>query len=108
MKGKEGTSSITRKCAKQNRNHPMHLHGYKYWILAQGHGWFGKKKYLRKNKLDFSNPLRRDTASAGMCRELPSVSSQLITLTEGYGLVTDNPGAWAFHCQLQFERGQKY
>jgi hypothetical protein len=44
----------------------MHLHGYKYWVLAQGHGWFNKEKFLQKNKLDLSNPLRRDTASAGM------------------------------------------
>ncbi len=21
-------------------NHPMHLHGHKFWILAQGHGAF--------------------------------------------------------------------
>ncbi|KAF8856065.1 hypothetical protein BDZ45DRAFT_745777 [Acephala macrosclerotiorum] len=44
----------------------MHLHGYKYWVLAQGHGWFNKEKYLKANKLDTSNSLRRDTASAGM------------------------------------------
>lgn len=43
----------------------MHLHGYKYFVLAQGHGMFNKEKYLREHGLDLSNPLRRDTASAG-------------------------------------------
>lgn len=66
-------------------NHPMHLHGHKFWVLAQGHGYF--PGYDKAN-LDFSNPLRRDTATL-----------------EGYGwmllrFVTDNPGVWAFHCHL--------
>jgi hypothetical protein len=66
-------------------NHPMHLHGHKFWVLAQGHGYFPGYEYLN---LDFSNPLRRDTATL-----------------EGYGwmllrFVTDNPGIWAFHCHL--------
>ncbi|RMY97027.1 hypothetical protein D0864_04948 [Hortaea werneckii] len=79
-------------------NHPMHLHGYKYFVLAQGHGYPAMKSktagMTRENleplyaSLDLSNPLRRDTASV-----------------EGFGwlllrVVADNPGAWAFHCHL--------
>ena len=68
-------------------NHPMHLHGYKYFVLAHGHGYFPWKTY---NTLDLSNPLRRDTASV-----------------QAYGwllirLVTDNPGMWAFHCHISW------
>ncbi|KAK1057157.1 hypothetical protein LTR33_013711 [Friedmanniomyces endolithicus] len=78
----------------------MHLHGYKYFVLAQGHGYPPMKSVLdgitRENiqplydSLDLSNPLRRDTASV-----------------EGYGwillrLVADNPGIWAFHCHLSW------
>ncbi|TKA79112.1 hypothetical protein B0A55_02407 [Friedmanniomyces simplex] len=81
-------------------NHPMHLHGYKYFVLAQGHGYPPKLSILdgptRENfqplydTLDLSNPLRRDTASV-----------------EGFGwillrLVADNPGVWGLHCHLSW------
>ncbi|KAI6797210.1 putative multicopper oxidase, type 1 [Hortaea werneckii] len=79
-------------------NHPIHLHGYKYFVLAQGHGYPAMQSktagMTRENleplyaSLDLSNPLRRDTASV-----------------EGFGwlllrVVADNPGAWAFHCHV--------
>ena len=68
-------------------NHPLHLHGYKYFVLAQGHGYFDPSMYAT---MDLSNPLRRDTASV-----------------EAFGwilirLVTDNPGIWAFHCHISW------
>ncbi|KAK5130397.1 hypothetical protein LTR08_002144 [Meristemomyces frigidus] len=81
-------------------NHPLHLHGYKYFVLAQGHGYPPQKSVMdgitRDNlqplydSLDLSNPLRRDTASV-----------------EAFGwillrLVADNPGAWAFHCHISW------
>lgn len=81
-------------------NHPMHLHGYKYFVLAQGHGYpplthvgadiTPQNLAPLYDNLDVSNPLRRDTASV-----------------EGFGwillrLVADNPGAWAFHCHLSW------
>ncbi|KAH8820616.1 L-ascorbate oxidase [Xylogone sp. PMI_703] len=66
-------------------NHPIHLHGYKFFVLGQGHGYFDYSTY---DSIDVSNPLRRDTASL-----------------EGYGwmlirVVTDNPGLWALHCHI--------
>ncbi|KAH7052198.1 putative multicopper oxidase, type 1 [Macrophomina phaseolina] len=66
-------------------NHPLHLHGYKYFVLASGHGYPPADLYAH---LDISNPLRRDTASI-----------------EAFGwillrLVADNPGVWAFHCHI--------
>lgn len=81
-------------------NHPLHLHGYKYFVLAQGHGYppltHVGADINRENlsplydSLDLSNPLRRDTASV-----------------EAYGwillrIVADNPGAWAFHCHVSW------
>ena len=81
-------------------NHPIHLHGYKYFVLAQGHGYPAMNSktagMTRENleplygALDLSNPLRRDTASV-----------------EGFGwlllrIVADNPGAWAFHCHVSW------
>ncbi|KAJ4286458.1 hypothetical protein N0V90_013158 [Kalmusia sp. IMI 367209] len=66
-------------------NHPVHLHGYKFFVLASGHGYPPENLY---DTLDFTNPLRRDTASV-----------------EAFGwtlirFVADNPGVWAFHCHL--------
>lgn len=77
-------------------NHPYHLHGYKFWVLAQGHGYPPRKSLDDPmdldnlsplyDSLDLSNPLRRDTASV-----------------EAFGwalirFVADSAGAWAFHC----------
>lgn len=66
-------------------NHPLHLHGHKFWVLGQGHAYFPGYEKLSP---DLSNPLRRDTATL-----------------EGFGwmllrFVTDNPGIWAFHCHM--------
>lgn len=68
-------------------NHPFHLHGYKFWVLAQGHGYPPPTPQLY-GSLNLTNPLRRDVASV-----------------EAFGwtllrFVADNAGAWAFHCHL--------
>ncbi|KAI4153024.1 MAG: hypothetical protein LQ340_002563 [Diploschistes diacapsis] len=68
-------------------NHPLHLHGYKYFVLGQGHGY---PPADLASTVDLSNPLRRDTASV-----------------EAYGwlhirFIADNPGAWAFHCHISW------
>ena len=65
-------------------NHPLHLHGYKFFLMGQGHGYYDAETY----KADMTNPLRRDTASV-----------------EAYGwlwirVIADNPGAWPFHCHI--------
>ncbi|KAH7079016.1 multicopper oxidase-domain-containing protein [Paraphoma chrysanthemicola] len=65
--------------------HPFHLHGYKFWILAQGTGYPPPRL---PDKLYIRNRLRRDTVSV-----------------EAYGwvwirFVADNPGVWAFHCHI--------
>lgn len=68
-------------------NHPMHLHGYKYWVLAQGHGY--PPADIMSN-LDLSNPLRRDTAS------VEAFGWALLRFT------ADNAGIWAFHCHISW------
>jgi FtsP/CotA-like multicopper oxidase with cupredoxin domain len=67
--------------------HPFHLHGYKFWVLAHGSGYFDPALY---DSLDLSNPLRRDTATV-----------------EAFGwvllrFVADHPGIWAFHCHVSW------
>ncbi|KAB8339135.1 hypothetical protein FH972_022071 [Carpinus fangiana] len=66
-------------------NHPLHLHGYKFFVLAAGHGY---PPANLTETVDLTNPLRRDTASV-----------------EAFGwvllrVVADNPGLWAFHCHV--------
>jgi len=73
--------------------HPMHLHGYKFFVLGSGHGYpplslLQKQTPESSPKLSLENPLRRDTATV-----------------EAYGwllisFVADNPGVWAFHCHI--------
>jgi FtsP/CotA-like multicopper oxidase with cupredoxin domain len=68
-------------------NHPFHLHGYKFFVLAQGHG-YPPENLL--STLDLANPLRRDTASV-----------------EAFGwtlirFVADNPGVWVLHCHISW------
>ncbi|RAQ99639.1 multicopper oxidase [Stemphylium lycopersici] len=76
-------------------NHPFHLHGYKFFVLAQGHGYPpdsllqpSSSSSDSQSHINRTNPLRRDTASV-----------------EAYGwllisFVADNPGVWAFHCHI--------
>ncbi|KAF3927359.1 Laccase-2 [Orbilia brochopaga] len=64
-------------------NHPMHLHGHKVWVMAQGTGYFNHSDYA---SLPREGRLIRDTVTI-----------------EGYGyvllrFVADHPGVWAFHC----------
>lgn len=81
-------------------NHPIHLHGYKFFVLAQGHGYAPLTSIDAEvtyphlaplyDTLDLSNPLRRDTASV-----------------EAFGwtlirVITDNPGSWALHCHVSW------
>lgn len=61
-------------------SHPLHLHGHKFWVLAQGGGYVDEN-IIENAKL--KNPLRRDTAS------LNPFSWMLIRF------VADNPGMWA-------------
>lgn len=81
-------------------SHPLHLHGYKYFVLAQGKGAppltridaaINRESLLPLYaSINTTNPLRRDTASV-----------------EAFGwillrVVADNPGMWAFHCHVSW------
>lgn len=71
-------------------NHPFHLHGHKFWVLAIGDsGYFDDSFYdSSSEKLNFENPVLRDTVN------IPGF---------GWGVlrfVVDNPGVWPFHCHI--------
>nr|GMD52998.1 laccase-12-like [Ipomoea batatas] len=67
-------------------NHPIHLHGYDFYILAEGFGNFNPQKDTAKFNL--VNPPLRNTAS------VPVNGWTVIRF------VADNPGVWIMHCHL--------
>ncbi|CAL5868908.1 uncharacterized protein PFLUO_LOCUS3135 [Penicillium psychrofluorescens] len=67
--------------------HPMHLHGHNFWIVAEGVGeWDGVA--------NLKNPMRRDTF---ILQPGDPVKGPGYMVME---FVTDNPGVWPLHCHL--------
>ncbi|KAK8632961.1 hypothetical protein V6N13_013817 [Hibiscus sabdariffa] len=67
-------------------SHPLHLHGYNFFVVGQGFGNFDPNKDPAKfNLLD---PMERNTAS------VPSGGWIAIRF------FADNPGVWFMHCHL--------
>lgn len=71
-------------------SHPLHLHGYKFWVLANSEsGSFYPSFYeSHSDRLDLTNPVLRDTVS---------VAPFGYTVLR---LVVDNPGVFPFHCHI--------
>ncbi|KAL7108926.1 hypothetical protein ACP275_06G143700 [Erythranthe tilingii] len=76
----QGTSIFTAE------NHPIHLHGYDFYIIAEGFGNFNAKRDTAKFNL--VDPPLRNTAS------VPVGGWSVIRF------VADNPGVWLMHCHL--------
>ncbi|KAG4989846.1 hypothetical protein AAZX31_11G237300 [Glycine max] len=72
-------------------NHPIHLHGYDFYIVAEGFGNFDAKKDTAKFNL-VDPPLRNTVA-------VPVNGWAVIRF------VADNPGAWLLHCHLDVHIG---
>ncbi|PYH94878.1 hypothetical protein BO71DRAFT_378813 [Aspergillus ellipticus CBS 707.79] len=72
--------------------HPMHLHGHDFWVLGSGTGSFPYKsvKDAPESLINLQNPPYRDTTN------LPSGGWAAIRF------ISDNPGAWMFHCHIQW------
>lgn len=67
--------------------HPMHLHGHNFWVVAEGLGeWDGS--------VNLKNPMRRDTHVLQPGHQ--DVGPGYMVLD----FVTDNPGVWPLHCHL--------
>ncbi|TYH14147.1 hypothetical protein ES288_A06G196200v1 [Gossypium darwinii] len=67
-------------------NHPIHLHGYDFYIIAQGFGNFDPKKDT--SKFNLVDPPLRNTVG------VPVNGWAVIRF------VADNPGVWIMHCHL--------
>ncbi|KAK4748230.1 hypothetical protein SAY87_014816 [Trapa incisa] len=67
-------------------NHPMHLHGFNFHVLAQGFGNFNPAN--DRKKFNFVNPVIRNTIGVPV---------------GGWAVIrfqANNPGVWMFHCHL--------
>ncbi|KAG5603056.1 hypothetical protein H5410_034426 [Solanum commersonii] len=68
-------------------NHPMHLHGFNFFVVGRGKGNFNPKEDSKKFNL--VDPVERNTINA------PSGGWVAIRFR------ANNPGVWFFHCHLE-------
>ncbi|XP_058109327.1 laccase-7 [Magnolia sinica] len=67
-------------------NHPIHLHGFNFFVLAQGFGNFDRAR--DQEKFNLVNPQKRNTIAVPV---------------GGWAVIrfrADNPGVWLMHCHL--------
>ncbi|KAF3795515.1 Laccase-7 [Nymphaea thermarum] len=67
-------------------NHPIHLHGYNFYVLAQGFGNYQPGR--DEAKFNLRNPQMRNTMG------VPTGGWAVIRFT------ADNPGTWIMHCHF--------
>ncbi|GAB4833912.1 hypothetical protein Ancab_032159 [Ancistrocladus abbreviatus] len=67
-------------------NHPMHIHGFNFHVLAQGFGNYNAS--VDRKKFNFRNPQARNTVG------VPVGGWVVIRFT------ANNPGVWLLHCHL--------
>ncbi|KAI4318259.1 hypothetical protein L6164_026048 [Bauhinia variegata] len=68
-------------------NHPLHLHGFNFYVVGQGVGNFDPKK--DPSKFNLVDPIERNTAG------VPSGGWVAVRF------LADNPGVWFMHCHLE-------
>ncbi|XP_057724623.1 laccase-4-like [Arachis stenosperma] len=68
-------------------NHPIHLHGFNFFVVGSGKGNFNAKRDAKKFNL--VDPVERNTVS------VPSGGWAAIRFR------ADNPGVWFMHCHLE-------
>ncbi|KAG8371529.1 hypothetical protein BUALT_Bualt13G0097400 [Buddleja alternifolia] len=67
-------------------DHPIHLHGYHFFVVGQGFGNFNPK--MDTSKFNLIDPPVRNTI------DVPTGGWAVIRF------VADNPGVWLFHCHI--------
>ncbi|CAA0836384.1 Laccase-17 [Striga hermonthica] len=68
-------------------SHPLHLHGFNFFVVGQGFGNFDPSK--DPNRFNLVDPVERNTVG------VPSGGWVAIRF------VADNPGVWFMHCHLE-------
>ncbi|KAG8216479.1 Fet3 protein [Butyriboletus roseoflavus] len=72
-------------------SHPFHLHGHKFQIVNRAQQYNSTDPTLNPPLIEGqANPMRRDTIT------IPGGSSATLRI------VADNPGAWLFHCHIEW------
>lgn len=77
-------------------SHPMHLHGYTFYVVGQG-DFASEKERLNVDLLDKVKPLPRNI-------KYPPLKDTVIVQARGYTILrffTNNPGFWLFHCHIE-------
>jgi FtsP/CotA-like multicopper oxidase with cupredoxin domain len=73
--------------------HPLHFHGYKFWLLGSEYGVQAAPATFNPDtdwgKLNFVDPPMRDSY------DMPSYGWVVVRW------VANNPGAWVFHCHIE-------
>ncbi|KAI2996955.1 CAZyme family AA1 [Aspergillus niger] len=75
------------------QDHPMHLHGHDFWVLASGYGDFDA---TMSDALTLVNAPRRDVAM------MPASGYLVIAFK------TNNPGAWLMHCHIAWHTSEGF
>jgi L-ascorbate oxidase len=73
--------------------HPFHLHGHRFWVVGTGNGTWDESKVAEYNLAD---PVYRDTATVFSDGAATADTAGWVALR----FVTENPGAWPFHCHI--------
>ncbi|XP_042511016.1 laccase-7-like [Macadamia integrifolia] len=68
-------------------SHPMHLHGYDFYVMAMGFGNYNPTEDIKK--FNYFNPQKRNTVA------VPAGGWAVIRFR------ADNPGTWIIHCHLE-------
>eukprot|EP00798_Chlamydomonas_sp_ICE-L_P020706 gene20706-27512_t len=68
--------------------HPIHLHGHRFWVLGHGSGVWDPENETMVGALNLEDPPYRDSVTL---------------FKDGYVVirfVAENPGIWPFHCHI--------
>jgi FtsP/CotA-like multicopper oxidase with cupredoxin domain len=68
-------------------DHPIHLHGHNFWVLARGEG---NATAAYAAALNTDSPLKRDVI------RVPAAGYAIIRF------IADNPGVWLLHCHMEW------
>ncbi|CAE6488885.1 unnamed protein product [Rhizoctonia solani] len=76
-------------------DHPYHLHGMTFWIVAEGSGTLSLED-AESVSYNTTNPIRRDT------HIIPASTWAVLRF------VADNPGVWFMHCHIDWHLAEGF
>ncbi|CAE7189797.1 unnamed protein product [Rhizoctonia solani] len=76
-------------------DHPYHLHGMTFWIVAEGSGTLSLEE-AESVSYNTTNPIRRDT------HIIPAGTWAVLRF------IADNPGVWFMHCHIDWHLAEGF